>query len=53
MIKNILYQQREERDNLLKQAYIKRFDNPIKAEYLATGLIKLITGPRRSGKSVL
>jgi len=53
MIKNILYQQREERDNLLKQAYIKRIDNPIKAEYLVTGLIKLITGPRRSGKSVL
>ncbi len=53
MIKNIIYQQREERDSLLKHDYIMRLDVPAKAEYLTTGLIKLITGPRRSGKSVL
>src|SRR3989339_2016588 len=53
MIKNILYQQQEERNSLLKQAYVERIDAAVKKEYLATGLIKLITGPRRSGKSVL
>ena len=53
MIKNILYQQQEERDGLLKQEYIERISEIAKAEYLSTGLIKLITGPRRSGKSVL
>jgi predicted AAA+ superfamily ATPase len=53
MIKNILIQQKEERDSLLRQSYIERVDVSVKAEYLATGLVKLITGPRRSGKSVL
>jgi len=52
MIKNILYQQYEERNSLLNKSYIKRIDVPVKAEYLSTGLIKLITGPRRAGKSV-
>ena len=53
MIKNIIYQQHEERDGLLKHDYIERIDISAKAEYLSTGLIKLITGPRRAGKSVL
>lgn len=53
MIKNIILQQKEERDGLLKNAYIQRIDIPLKNEYLVTGLIKLITGPRRAGKSVL
>jgi predicted AAA+ superfamily ATPase len=53
MIKNAIVQQREERDNLLKQPYLKRIDIALQADYLATGLIKLITGPRRAGKSVL
>ena len=53
MIKNILNQQKEERDELLSDAYIERTDVAAKAEYLSTGLIKLITGPRRAGKSVL
>jgi len=53
MIKNILYQQKEERDELLNHAYIERISASKKAEYLSTGLIKLITGPRRAGKSVL
>lgn len=53
MIKHILYQQLEERDGLLNHQYIERIDVPAKAEYLSTGLIKLITGPRRAGKSVL
>lgn len=53
MIKNIIYQQNEERISLLKHAYIERIDHSERTEYLSTGLIKLITGPRRAGKSVL
>lgn len=53
MIKGILYQQKEERDNLLRHDYVERIDITLKADYLSTGLIKLITGPRRAGKSVL
>ena len=53
MINNIIYQQFEERNDLLKHPYIERIDVSAKAEYLSSGLIKLITGPRRSGKSVL
>jgi hypothetical protein len=53
MIRNILYQQLEERNLLLKQAYIVRIDDTVKSEYLSTTLIKLITGPRRAGKSVM
>jgi predicted AAA+ superfamily ATPase len=53
MIKTIIYQQLDERNGLLKHPYIERITTSLKAEYLATGLIKLITGPRRAGKSVL
>lgn len=53
MIKKILYQQQEERDSLLNHVYVERIDVKLKAEYLSTSLIKLITGPRRAGKSVL
>jgi predicted AAA+ superfamily ATPase len=53
MIRNILYQQQEERNVLLNQAYINRIDDDTIADYLKTILIKLITGPRRVGKSVL
>lgn len=52
MIKNILRQQNEERISLLNKNYIERADVPEKADFLSTGLIKLITGPRRAGKSV-
>jgi len=53
MIKNIIQQQREERDILLNQDYIRRLDEAAIGEYLNTKLIKLISGPRRAGKSVL
>jgi len=53
MIKNIIYQQKEERDILLNQQYINRIEENVISEYLSTLLIKLITGPRRAGKSVL
>ena len=53
MIKKVLFQQQQERDELLKHAYIERIDVSEKTKYLTTALIKLITGPRRAGKSVL
>jgi len=53
MIKNIIIQQKEERDILLNLKYVNRLKENFIAEYLNTGLIKLITGPRRAGKSVL
>jgi len=53
MINNIIIQQKEERDILLNQHYIHRMGEALMADYLSTGLIKLITGPRRAGKSVL
>ena len=53
MIRSILKQQLEERDNLLNQPYIERLGMLLKTDYLSSGLIKLITGPRRAGKSVL
>jgi hypothetical protein len=53
MLKNILRQQKEERDNLLNQPYIERLGLLLNTDYLSSGLIKLITGPRRAGKSVL
>jgi predicted AAA+ superfamily ATPase len=38
---------------LLNQPYIERIDVSLKTDYLSSSLIKLITGPRRAGKSVL
>lgn len=52
MIRNILQQQREERDILQQKDYINRIEDAAIAEFLNTTLIKLITGPRRAGKSV-
>lgn len=53
MIRNILLQQKEERDILLKKDYIRRIEDSLIADYLNTTLIKLISGPRRAGKSVM
>jgi predicted AAA+ superfamily ATPase len=52
MTRTVVYQQKEERDMLLGKEFFERFVPGIKADYLSSGLIKLITGPRRSGKSV-
>jgi uncharacterized protein len=52
MIKNIVFQQKEERDYLQKQSYYKRISDDDKVAYLSSPLIKLIYGPRRAGKSV-
>ena len=53
MIKSIIIQQKEERDQLLGLSYISRIDDSAKKSWLGTSLVKLITGPRRAGKSVL
>ncbi len=53
MINNILQQQQEERNTLQYQSYIHRIEDSAIADFLNTKLIKLITGPRRAGKSVL
>jgi uncharacterized protein len=53
MIKNIVLQQKEECESLLDKDYVDRIDETTKAQYRSTQLIKLITGPRRAGKSVL
>jgi predicted AAA+ superfamily ATPase len=53
MIKNIILQQKEERDNLLGKSYVNRINPVDYNNYLSTGLVKLISGSRRAGKSVL
>lgn len=53
MIKNIIHQQKEERATLLSMPYVERLEDDVKAEWLNSSLIKLITGPRRAGKSVM
>ncbi len=51
MMKTILLSQRKERDDLLAQSYISRHTMLNTDELLNSHLIKLITGPRRVGKS--
>jgi predicted AAA+ superfamily ATPase len=50
-MKNILLNQRQERDNLLSHPYLSRHTNHDFEGLLSSKQIKLITGPRRSGKS--
>ena len=52
-MKDIVYLQRQERDKLLGMAYTERAVLPLASSYLESRPIKLITGPRRAGKSVL
>ena len=50
-MKTILLSQRKERDDLLAQNYIARHTSVNMDDLLKSHLIKLITGPRRVGKS--
>lgn len=50
-MKTILLSQRKERDDLLAQNYIARHTSINTDDLLKSHLIKLITGPRRVGKS--
>lgn len=52
-MKNIVLKQKAERDMLVDKNYQQRVEITDSAAFLASGLIKLITGPRRAGKSVL
>ena len=50
-MKTILQNQRKERDELLSRPYLERWNNQDMDLLLNSHLIKLITGPRRVGKS--
>jgi hypothetical protein len=52
-MRSIVLSQRKERDGLLEKAYLLRDYQAEAEKFLASPLIKLITGPRRAGKSVL
>ena len=51
-MKNIVLKQRAERDDLASRPYYTRTHIQDVAPYLEANVIKLITGPRRAGKSV-
>ena len=51
-MKNIIFNQKAERDELMARPYQQRHTKYNVDELLANPLIKLITGPRRVGKSV-
>ena len=51
-MKNIVLKQRVERDNLASRPYYSRKHIKEVTPYLEANVIKLITGPRRAGKSV-
>lgn len=52
MNKNPIYQHKEERDKVLAKIYIERNGLKNARKDFNSGLIKVITGPRRAGKSV-
>lgn len=51
-MKNIVLNQKRERDDLMSRPYQQRFSRFDTEELLRNPMIKLITGPRRVGKSV-
>lgn len=52
MLRDIVLKQKESKDELLAGKYVERNKNPYGRKWLDSGLIKVILGPRRSGKSV-
>lgn len=52
MLRAAIIQQKEERDLIASKHYQERQELPDVVDYLQSSLIKLITGPRRAGKSV-
>ena len=52
MIKNIVLQHQQEKEELLARQYVQREQLNEAKKLLKTDLIKVITGPRRAGKSV-
>ena len=51
-MRTVILSQRKERDTLLAKDYLPRDNQKAYEAFLALPLIKLITGPRRAGKSV-
>lgn len=51
-MRTVILSQRKERDTLLAKDYLPRDNQKAYEVFLASPLIKLITGPRRAGKSV-
>ena len=52
MIKNIVYQHKLEKENLISKEYVFRENLDFAKKFIDSDLIKIITGPRRAGKSV-
>lgn len=52
MIQNIILQHKKEKELLISKPYISREKLNFAKKFLETDLIKVITGPRRAGKSV-
>jgi uncharacterized protein len=52
MLRSVIYQQKEELQQLLDKDYLERQVPVSKQDYLESGLVKIVTGPRRAGKSV-
>ena len=52
MIKEIILQQKMERDFISSEEYVPREKLSIVQKFLDTDLIKIITRPRRAGKSI-
>ncbi len=52
MIKNIVYQHKLEKENMISKKYIFRENLVSAKKFIDSDLIKIITGPRRAGKSV-
>lgn len=52
MLKNVVYNQKLYKEQLLTLAYIERTKEPFAKKWLDSNLIKVVLGPRRAGKSV-
>jgi len=52
MIKNIVYQHKLEKEKLISKDYVFRDKLNFAQKFIDSDLIKVITGPRRAGKSV-
>lgn len=52
MLKNIVFSQKLQKEQLLTLTYISRAKEPFARKWLDSNVIKVVLGPRRSGKSV-
>lgn len=52
MIKTIISQHKTEKEKIVSQSYVPREKMNFAGKFLESNLIKVITGPRRTGKSV-